>query len=481
MTQPNVTITELDGALGVLPPSAGRLMAFVGPSTTGPLNTPATYARVKDIVADFGAGPLVEQAAYYVDVIGRPVVIVRTAQSVAATVGAVTHTGTGTSVATIAASPTPFDDYELVLAFPTGGTIAVAGITYQESYDGGRTFGPLKSLGTADEISIGGVTFEFAAGTIVSGDTYAARATAAKWNPAELTDALNALGDSVLAWEQLVIVGAIDATSFDNVETKIVALEAKGRYYSWIAGARIPNAGETEAAYLTALSGIFGTKSTSHGTVCAGAAKITSGVSGRKYRRPVTFAVSIAQGGVTEEIDIADINLGSLSGVSIRDANGNVDEHDESVNPGLDDARFTVLRTWDGYPGVYVNRPRIFSAPGSDFELIPHRRVMNLAKQNLRAYLVRRLNKPIRIDRATGFILETEALEIEAGALGVMRAVLLAKPKASAVQFTLSRVDVVLSTKTLTGSARIVPLGYPEFINADIGYYNPALAFQQAA
>ncbi len=54
MTQPQVTITTTDGALGVLPPSAGKLFALLGVSSSGPTDTPATYARVKDVVADFG-------------------------------------------------------------------------------------------------------------------------------------------------------------------------------------------------------------------------------------------------------------------------------------------------------------------------------------------------------------------------------------------------------------------------------------------
>ena len=35
MTQPALTITELDGALGVLPPSSGALFAVVGVSSGG--------------------------------------------------------------------------------------------------------------------------------------------------------------------------------------------------------------------------------------------------------------------------------------------------------------------------------------------------------------------------------------------------------------------------------------------------------------
>jgi hypothetical protein len=104
--------------------------------------------------------------------------------------------------------------------------------------------------------------------------------------------------------------------------------------------------------------------------------------------------------------------------------------------------------------------------------------VLNLAHAALKVYFTRRLNQSILVNSSTGFILEEEALEIEAGARAVMRAVLLAKPKSSGIEFTLSRTDNLLSTKTLTGQARVIPLAYPEFINLDLGFKNPALQTQ---
>jgi hypothetical protein len=124
---------------------------------------------------------------------------------------------------------------------------------------------------------------------------------------------------------------------------------------------------------------------------------------------------------------------------------------------------------------VYVNRPRLFSPAGSDFQLMPHRRVLNITHEALRLYFIRRLNKPVLVSKLTGYILEAEASEIEKGALAVMRATLLATPKASAIQFELSRTDNLLSTRTLTGQARVVPLAYPEFVHLDVGFFNPAL------
>jgi hypothetical protein len=130
--------------------------------------------------------------------------------------------------------------------------------------------------------------------------------------------------------------------------------------------------------------------------------------------------------------------------------------------------------------GVYVNRPRVFSPTGSDFQLLPHRRVLNLAHETVRAYFILRLNKPILVNKTSGFILETEALEIEAGANAQLRAVLLSKPKASDSSFVLSRTDNLLSTRVLTGDLRVVPLAYPETIQISVGFTNPALQLRAA-
>lgn len=41
---------------------------------------------------------------------------------------------------------------------------------------------------------------------------------------------------------------------------------------------------------------------------------------------------------------------------------------------------------------------------------------------------------------------------------------------------SVSKLDNILSTNTLTVSIRITPLGYTEFIEIDAGFRNPALA-----
>jgi hypothetical protein len=480
MSLPQVRINELDGALGILPPTAGKLYALVGAASAGPTNTPATFARIKDVIVAFGSGPLVEAAAHYIERYGRPVLLVRTGASTAAAASAVTADATGTSVVTVDAETAAVDDFQAVVQILNGGTVGTAGATYRTSLDGGRTFGPKTALGTAHAIVVpgAGVTLALGTGTLVAGDLYAATLTAAHWNPGELGAALDALALSAATWELVHVVGVIDSAAFDVVEGKVAGMLASGKPHAWIGNVAIPTAGETEAAYAAQLAPLSAAKATKYGSLCAGAIKLVSSISGRVYRRPVSFAYAAMEASVSEETDTADINLGLLAGVSIRDDNGNLDEHDEAASPGLDDLRYVTLCTQDGNAGVYVTRPRCFSPEGSDFFLLPHRRVLNVAHDALRQYFRRRLNKPIRVNAATGFILEAEALEIEAGARAVMRGTLLAKPKASGIQFTLSRTDNIISTRTLRGQARVLPLAYPEFIDLDVGYTNAALQAQ---
>jgi hypothetical protein len=103
---------------------------------------------------------------------------------------------------------------------------------------------------------------------------------------------------------------------------------------------------------------------------------------------------------------------------------------------------------------------------------------MNAVHIALLDYFEDRLNKPLLVNASTGFILESEAREIETGAMAIMRAVALTKPKASAVSFTLQRRDNLLSTKTLRGDARVVPLVYIENAVLTLGFSNPALQIQ---
>lgn len=481
---PQVNLNELDGALGTLPVGSKRC-AFLGvsPSSVVAVDTPAAFARTKDIVTNFTRGPLAEGAAYWIQNYQAPAICVRTGASTAATKDAIDITGvTGTSVVTATVGTLADDDVEAYFKVIVGGTIGTAGITYQWSLDGGRTLSPVTALGTANTFVFpgsGGLGFSFAAGTLVANDVVTQRAYAPRWNNTEIGTALTALKNSAFDWDIAVILGPIDSTAFDAIVTAFAAMPEK----MWIGGFRMPNAGETEAAYKTAFDAVFSSKADTRSAVCSGAAMITSAISFRSYRWGTVRAVGARIASLSEERDPAVKSDGALPGVSIKDANGNPVEHDETVNPGLDDSRAITLRSWPNKGGAYINNAPLMSAAGSDFQFVQHRRVMNLARRTFREYFEDRLSREVLVDAATGFILESEALDMETGCDALCRAVLRAKPKCSgggqdgkANRFCkLSRTDNILSTKTITVQGSVIPLAYPKAINIDLGFKNPAL------
>lgn len=402
-----------------------------------------------------------------------------TVAPISASAGALVTTGGGTSVITIAAGTTPDDSYEMWWQCTVGGTIGVDGIKFKWSLDGGRTPSVETALGTAAFFifpNSGGARLNFAAGTMLANQLTTAPTVEPQWNNTELASAIDAAKASVVAWDGLHVVGAVSPTAFDVITGKI---DGDKRHY-WIASARLPVGAETEAAYLSSLATAFAAKSTIYGTLCYGADEPTDqtkATGGRKYRRPAAFALSAKDASVSEEVNIAQMLSpgGALNTSSIKDDKGNPKHHDELKNPGADDARFATLRTDEDYAGVFCNRMRIFSPAGSDYYILPLRRVMNLAHITVKAYFKKRLSKEVIVSKKTGYLLASERVEMQAGADKALAAVLLAKPKASAARVTINATDNVLSAKTITGKYRVTPLAYPEFFDLEGAFENPAL------
>lgn len=478
MPLPGVNVNESDNKLGVIAAAGGKLLAIVGPAADGPFNTPATYSRGTDVAATFKSGPLVEAAAYCIEQYGLQVVLVRSAATNPPAVSVVQSVATGTAVISVEEDE-PTDDAKIALEFLTGGTIGQAGITYRVSYDGGKNWSARMNLGTDDEIEFpdaGDLGVAFAAGTVVAGDLHTFTATGPTWSGADLQAALAPLGITQLQWEIVLLVGgAIDADNFDTADA---VRNFRNGKHTWISAPRIPNAGETEAAYRTALEPLRAAKASKHTSLYAGAVRLTSSVNGRVQRRPLAWAAGARQAAVSEEVNIALDALGPLPGVSIRDANGAPIEHDEAVFPGLDDLGFGTATSIPRKQGTYITLPRTFAPTGSDFEIFPNRRVMNLVHEVLEDYLRTVLHRPILVSRKTGRILSTEAIAITAEADARLAAAVLSKPKASGAFFVLSRTDNLLSLPKLTCGAKVLPLAYPRWIDLDLSFENPALQIQ---
>jgi hypothetical protein len=472
---PAINVTTLDGGLGRTLDTT-KIIAMAGVASSGAY-TPKTFARIADVIAEYTAGPLVDDACMAIKAFGIPVLCCRVTSTGNGTCSAVVRVGSG-AVITVSSGAAPNNNYEPYVIFTAGGTRGSAGIKYKYSLDGGRTLSAEQELGTAVVIdfpaSAGTIQFAIAAGDITAGEYAWVQATAPAWATADLTTAVEALAAHATQWDYLQVVGALTDDDVGAIELVRADMFNRGRDIRWMGGCPLPGPTDTDSDYYDDMVAEF-TTNTTYGSICYGQCRLTSAVDSGKYRRsPLTIVGPFSQY-VSEEQDIAQITLGPLLTCTITDDNGNPEDHDEQLNPGADDVGFLTLRTHSNENGVYVNNPRIFSAAGSDYKYIQNRRVVNLALKDARRYLRKRLSSTVRVSRNTGYITELDALEIEKGGNAVLRNTLKAKPKASDAYMVVGRTDNILSTETITVDISIIPLGYAKTINVKIGLVNPAL------
>lgn len=480
MSIPQVILTQLDGALGVIPPTQGDTAVVIAPANDGPVNLPAAFADPRYLVSNYDTGPLVELGSYLIAKGGKAVVVVRSEATSDGEPGTIDVSGvTGTSVASFDPAATADDEYEIYVEVVNGGTVGVDGITYKHSRDNGRTKSAETALGVATSITIpdsGGVVIDLDPGTIVAGDVIRSRTIPPTESTSDLQTSFAALQASIYAWDFVALGNVVDATKFAALDTWMQTLWSKGKHKKFLANTRGPDVGESEAVYLAAMAAAFGAYSSLFGALSYGYVKTLSAVSSSQLRRPAAWAAAAwaAKLKNPSRDDMAAPVLGPLpSDVQLTLA-GNPDEHNEETNPGADTARFLTLRTIEGFTGTYVTRPRIFSPVGSDFVWWQYRSVMNRVADAVRRELTKRLRAPVRVSKKTGFILEQDAVDIENGVNAAVEAVVGAGPDVSAHRFVLSRTDPLLSNPLLNGSERIVPLAYPDQIGVTLGFVNPA-------
>lgn len=384
-------------------------------------------------------------------------------------------------------SAAPSDDYDIAVRVVTGGTRGSAGITYQVSLnynaalsESDNNWGPTTALGTDTTITVANtnVAFALAAGTLVAGDLWFCRCNGPTCSGGDVQTAVDVIATWATEWEHLVFCAPVTTAIATILDGLMATMRARGQFTCfWSAAVRGPSSVETDATYQTALATELAALATTFGHVGSGTTQHQSAVPGRAnfYRRPALIAYAAKLGKVSEEVDIAQPVSpgGPLSRIMIADGNGNLLHHDETIQPGLDDLRLGSLCSQPGRAGVYLTNPHIRSAEGSDFEFVQHRRVMNLFEATLYAYFSLRLSKDVFVNPKTGFLLESEAIEMERGALSLLRSVL--KAKASGFSVSVARDDNLLSTKTVSVDGGCVPKGYLKQINISTGFTNPAL------
>ena len=489
MTAPSISFQILSSGLGNVPPSPAGTVAVFGCCSGGTANTVQdAYRRSDNLVTDYGYGPGTDLAAQCIQS-GIPTIFVKVPTSTPGTVGAVTHTGTGTSVMTV--SGTPYDQYSVVVTIATSGT---AGSDPEPSFtislDGGQTTSRAITM-PANRVYSGlaattGLTFNFTAATVVEDDTYTLTTTPPTWAAADVATAIDALRTDRREVGLGYVVGAASKSQADTILASVVQFLTDDKFLRFILEARDINTatGETEAQWMASISNDYATFTTDYITVAAGACLSVSALTKVQFRRNIGGLGLVRAGRRNIGRDIGAVadgalcpnyggtnNTGPLSGVPVDTV-----YHDEKLNPGLDSNRFMTVTSFTGITGYYITNANIMCGPTSDFTLLQYGRVMDEAARITRNYFTTLLSTDVRLNRKTGFILERDAVSIESGCNTKLASGLVSQNQASAAQCVVSRVDDISVTKTLTVTVGVIPLGYVKTVSATLSFQNPVFA-----
>lgn len=208
------------------------IMACVGKNADG---VPRVFTGISALIDQHDYAPGVDLAAHLLKKTKSPIIFVPLPIVTAGAVRMQRSTGTGTSIISISAGTYGYlEEVDATLTVTTGGTIGTdPGPIFSLSLDGGRTTKTVR-LKSASSYTIPyvGIVLNFAAGTMVAGDTFSFRMTAPKWDNAGLTAARTALAAQQKASRSWNIVGDLaNSTEAGYVTTIANAYETSNKRF----------------------------------------------------------------------------------------------------------------------------------------------------------------------------------------------------------------------------------------------------------
>lgn len=496
MGAPNVSLKVIDNGLGQLPTSVGNILVVIGTSQKGNANAPLqSNAPASDVVPTFGYGPGPQCGALVNAQAGVPFIFVKAATAANGSNTAVTATIPGGSTSVVTVTGTPLDTFYGQVTVPNGGTIGTNGIQIAWSVDGGRTTN-LANLGTATTFVMPntGLTLNFAAGTLVAGDSWTWVSTEPQWNGPGVASAIQSLYSLPFGQQflDIIVVGGggdstvggvgVSAADVVTLDAQATALFNKRRYTRILCNARDALWGgsstETEATWMSSIISEHANDSSLRVGVTAGAYNCVSPIDQFQYRRPLLFFAAARDADVAIQVDLGRVRDGALSNMVVPTRPDGWLYHDENLTPGLDAARFMSATTYVGRPGFYIVNPNLMAPPGSDFNWLQHGHVIDAACAIAYQFFVTQLSNSIRVD-STGAPLAADVQDLILRCKAQIDTQLTNASAISSCTVTIPPGQNLLTTSTLNVNIAIVPVGYLKTISVTIQYVNPAI--QQAA
>lgn len=491
----DVKFTVLDNAQAtpVAPPA--NTAVLIGCSSEGTPFQVVSTRSPSTLATTFGTGPLPEAAALVCQK-GGTAICIKVPSATPGSQKAVAHSGTGSSTVTTTGNSN--DDAYVVVLVTTGGTIGVSGCKFQVSYDAGRNYGPIISLGTAATYTLPGlgVTLNFGGGSLVAGDEYTFQAVAPQWAVGDIQTALAAVAASpLLAFGFGIgeIVGVCSGANAATIEGYLDSLALNNFVFSrFIVAARDAVAAsmwsastqETESAWMTSIEADFNANTTDR--ICVAGAywnmpsAFPNAAAGTpRYRRSVAFAAAARKVAELPQRSLGRVKSGSISQIVVDPANDPIDGfvyHDESVNPGLTAARIMSTQTRRQLTGVFFQSDLLMSQPGSDFNILPKGTVFDIGLAIIHQVGQQEINDDIRTN-TDGTIFETDAQTFERTLLGAINDEMTAAGMLSpGSTVTVNRTWDVLTNDSVQFTVRFQGKAYVFEVDATVGFANPNAA-----
>lgn len=517
MAKQGVTLIVQDGGLGQSTPGLGNVEVVIGVCSQTGGSTLQMYAPIQTanpaaITNACGYGPGPEMCANIIQSTGNAVVYIPIPiASPGVTSGPWASTSNvGSSVMSL--QGTPQDTYYGAAVCTTACTIGSTAGQVTISLDYNRTVFATVNLpanyvaGTPLAITQNGITtgltFSFGSGTLSVGDTFFFLCTEPTWSDAAVASAIQVLYNFNLSNpEDIMVVGgsaqrngagtvgvlAADAVSFD---AQMTSLFNKQRYNRLLCSAGDVQWGgastETEATWISSLANAFANVSSLRVGVTAGHYNCVSAISATQFRRPLLFFAAARDSAVAIQVDLGRVSDGALANLTLPTSPdtgfaGSAKPfvyHDETVNPGLDPARFLAAWSIARKPGLFIMNPNLMAPPGSDFNWLQHGHVIDGACMIAYDYFVNQLSNNVLVSPAgtptAGQLLPTVSATLVAGANSALNTGLVTPGAVSAATCSIPPGQNILSSATLNVNINVTPLGYLKAIVVTIQFLNPA-------
>lgn len=490
MPVPEENETFDDGAVGFPVGSADDTVMAFGVAAGGTVNTVYTFTDEAVAKSVLIAGPLLKWViAMLAGGKEKPVGVCRVTGSVAGACGSVTSGGT--SPPSVTATGAAYDTWSVKVQIIQAGNRGTA--TFKYSLDNGVTWSQEIVTAATYLIPNTNVTLGFATGTPYSADNvYTFSTTEPGYVLSDLSAAYDGADTDDQDWEMGHVLGQVggmdDATKASNFLALITGMSAKidasqaSHRFRWLMF-EAPDVADTSAGD-TALNAGTASFAEPRFTCAALFMKLTSPDDGWRYRRHAAWGVMYRLRQLGPDADpaavgaAADGALPSWMSINIPGAK----EHNEALRQGL--PRFATLRTIAGETGTFVTNAPLFSAPGSDYRWVQHRRLIDLEarlsrRKAIRLFLSQKVStysgtpgQPATEDpsRIAGTIREDFAVAWEQELDEESYRNLTLRKMVQWVKHTIDRNEIIETSEDLKYKSQTKAFTYPKAIDAHFGF-----------